>query len=128
MTSRPTVVSALLGVALPAPIAAMLLARSSCPPSPERLPSSWAPDHPPCGDGRRAPKADVLEADAPEAGTPEAEPLVAMPHPSVTDPPEPGLRVQDRRAQDRRRACPRVPGWAMSAWYGACDLHKFILL
>ena len=69
-------------------------------------------------------KADVLEADAPEAGAPEAEPLVAMSHPSVTDPPENGLRVQDRRAQDRRRACPRVPGRAMSAWYGACDLRK----
>ena len=66
-------------------------------------------------DSGAALEADALEADAPEAGAPEAEPLVVMSHPSVTEPPEPGLRVQDRRAQDRpapktkRRPRPRAP-------------------
>ena len=92
MTSRPTVVSAHLGVAVPAPIAAMLLAIIVSALA-RAATSSWAPDHPPCGDGRRAPKAD-----APEAGAPEVE---AKTGPSATEPPEPGLRVQDRRAQDR---------------------------
>ena len=127
MTSRPTVVSAHLGVAVPAPIAAMLLAIIVSALARAATIVLGAGPSIPCGDGRRAPKADALEADAPEAGAPEAEPLVVMSHPSVTEPPEPGLRVQDRRAQDRRRACPHVPGWVMSACYGACDLHNLFI-
>ena len=45
--------------------------------------------------------ADLPEAESTEAESPEAEPLETETKPPATETPEPGLRVQDRRTQDR---------------------------
>ena len=102
MTSRPTLVSALLGVAVPAPIAAVLLAIFVSALA-RAAPSSWAPYHPLRRRPTRPPRPP-----RPEAGAPEAEPLVAMSEPSVTDPPKSaapktGPRPRPSAVRDRAR-------------------------